>query len=180
MIGRSRPGRRDDEKGFRVFLQDAVVRRLWIAAVCLATISVSCSGTTDSATQQIVDADDGAVAIDLPEEQAGGSSNLGNGAVPKNLPMPVARGGEVVLSTVLTDQVSVHLWYDLDRWDELVTMYEDWLADQTVEDMLERRTETNVSWSGYIDGDLFSISVVQGPHPTAGTATSVILGWVTG
>lgn len=154
--------------------------RLWIVVACLAAVSVACSGAADRSLQPTGDVGDRAASVDVSETPAEDRFNPGNGTVPKGLPMPVAPDGEVVLSSSLTDQVSVHLWYDIARWDELVTMYEVWLADQTVEDMVELRGDTKVSWFGDIGDGSFSITVAQGPHPTEGTATSVILSWITG
>lgn len=71
-----------------------------------------------------IDTETGQINIETEE----GSISIGAGEIPDGFPVPFADGGEVISSIVIGDQAGVTTVYAADRYDELVTFYEDWTA----------------------------------------------------
>lgn len=83
-----------------------------------------------------IDSEDGDVSIDvsgddeemtIEMETEEGTISIGVGTeLPDSLEIPVPDGGDVMTSFEADDAVSVALSYDIGRFDELTSFYEDW------------------------------------------------------
>jgi hypothetical protein len=114
-----------------------------VVIVALALVAASCGSAEDKVAEQIAEglieaSSDENVDVDISGEGDDmtvnletdeGSLSLGSGAeMPDGLEIPVPDGGDVTASGSQEDAVFAMLSYDLDRYDEIVAFFEDWIS----------------------------------------------------
>ena len=138
----------------------------------LAVLALTaCSSASETLTEQIiesggggnvdVDIDDETVTMSFEDEEGSGELTIGGGEIPAGFPVPVPDGGEVLSVFESEGNVGATVLYDVDRYDELVAFYEEWVAGADLGELQTSSTE----FEGLQSSQWFS--------PTAGTFISV-------
>ncbi len=166
------------------------MRRYLIVMVSASVLLVSaCSSIAETAVEQLAEGqegvenvaidDDGKITVEFEDEEGGGSFVIGGGDVPDGLPMPVPDGGNVMSSIEQGNTYSVMVMYPADRYDEILTLYADWVSGQDTTTLNETKSENPKSdgWSGEIGDASFVIGLFEGPGESGEPAVSVILSW---
>jgi len=139
------------------------VKKLVLVVSVLALAVSACQAASEQLTEQILeqqdgvsdvefDADTGQVSLETDE----GSISIGGGEVPSGFAVPFP-DGYAVASVFDTDaDAAVSVTYPSDRYDELVTFYDDWTSGQSGEwnraantfDSADGQTIRATSWNG--------------------------------
>ncbi len=165
-----------------------MMRRTWIVLAALTLLAGACSSASENVAEQIIEGNDGVTNVDIDDDQitvefddeeGGGSMVIGGGEVPEGLPIPVPGGGEVVTSIEQPGVYVVVLTYPSDDYDDLVSFYTDWIADQDANNvantsMSNPKAET---WFGERTDGQFSIQIVETPDASGNAAVNVTLNW---
>lgn len=118
-------------------------KALAVMMVVLTMLAAACSSAEDEIAEQLaeeliesagnanvdvdVSGDGDDVTVNLETEE--GSLSLGSGAeMPDGLEIPVPDGGDVTASGSQEGAVFAMLSYERDRYDEIVSFYEDWVG----------------------------------------------------
>jgi len=110
-----------------------------VATACGAAADKISEKAAEQATEKILEASGGGdVNVDvsgdgedatIKVETEDGSMSFGAGTeMPDGLEIPVPDGGTVQTAISGTDGILVALFYDQDRYDEIIAFYEDWTA----------------------------------------------------
>lgn len=139
---------------------DTIIGRnigLSLAAV-LSLVIVSCGTLAEKGTERLlekaiesesggdvdIDLDDGGISV---SGTGGESIVVGEGAsIPDSLTMPVPEGGTVLLSMEVGDGASVTVQYPGNRFEELVSTYDDYFEGQENVTRSESNDPESVSW----------------------------------
>lgn len=159
-----------------------------VLVAALALLLAGCGGASDTIAKRLaetgegvsnVEFDDGEVTVEFDDSQGGGSMVLGGGSVPVGLPMPVPDGGDVQSSVEQGATAAVVLGYPLDRFNELVALYSDWVDGQNAENVINANSTNpqSESWFGEISGTQFAITVVEGFGINGDPAAVVTFTW---
>ena len=151
------------------------MKRIAIGLVASALALTACQGASEVIAEQIaeqtdgvdnveIDADTGEVKIETDE----GDITIGGGEIPDDFPVPVPDGGEVMTVFASPDGGSVTVSYAIDRYDDLVSYYNDWTNGQPGEWNLNTATYTagdqttrSTSWFGTTANEDVAITVVD-------------------
>lgn len=118
-----------------------MTRRWVILFAATAMIAAACSSAVDNTAERIVEKaiesqgqgnvdvelnDDGGVSLSV-EGEDGNSVNFGNEVpVPDELTIPIPDGGKATVSGSDGSNVFVSVTFAKDRYDELISFYDDW------------------------------------------------------
>ncbi len=156
-------------------IQEGHMKRIAIGIAAGALALTACQSAGEVLTEQIVeqvdgvgnveiDADTGEVKIETDE----GDISIGGGDIPDDFPVPVPDGGEVMTVFASPDGGSVTVSYAIDRYDDLVSYYNDWTNGQPGEWNLNTATYTagdqttrSTSWYGTTANEDVAITVVD-------------------
>lgn len=148
------------------------MRRLMVSIGVIALVASACGGS-DTVAEQIaeqasgvdnVEISDDSVAIEFETEEGQASAVIGGGEVPDGAPMPIPDGGDVQSSVSAAGNASVTISYPGDRFDELVSLYEEWAAAATWDNLSESsNTEPAIrGWSGQMGDSFVVVSITMG------------------
>lgn len=113
------------------------MKKLVLVVAAVAVLVSACQSASEQLTEQILeqqdgvdnvefDADSGEVSVETED----GSITIGGGEVPAGFPVPFPDGYEVTSVFDSEGDSSVAVLYSPDRYDELVSFYENWTASQ--------------------------------------------------
>lgn len=113
------------------------MKKLVLVIAAVALLISACQSASEQLTEQILeqqdgvdnvefDADSGQVSVETED----GSITIGGGEVPAGFPVPFPDGYEVTSVFDSESDSSVAVLYPPDRYDELVSFYENWAASQ--------------------------------------------------
>jgi len=162
--------------------------RLLVGFAALSLFVAACSSVSETAIEQLVESgegisnvaiDDGEITIEFDESEGGGSLVLGGGDIPSGLPMPVPDDGRVISSIEQGGTFAVVLQYPVGRYEEILSVYEDWVTGQATETLTETGSTNPRSdgWIGEIGDASFGIALLEGVDESGDPAVNVILNW---
>ncbi|MGI9586398.1 MAG: hypothetical protein ACR2N7_12490 [Acidimicrobiia bacterium] len=113
------------------------MRRILVVLVAMTLVLAACQSADEQLSEQLAEQLDGVDDVDINTdtgevsiETDDGSISIGGGEIPAGFPIPAPDGYEVQAVFTSDTEGSVSLTYPQDRFDELVTFYGDWTAEQ--------------------------------------------------
>lgn len=113
------------------------MKRIALIVIGGALVLGACQSASEVLTEQILEQTEGIDNVEINTETGEfkietdeGSISVGSGEIPDGFLIPVSDGGEVISSVTIGGQVGVTVVFGADRYEEMVTFYEDWTSTQ--------------------------------------------------
>ncbi|MEN8041408.1 MAG: hypothetical protein ABFR95_07885 [Actinomycetota bacterium] len=164
------------------------MKKLTPLVLALTLVLAACSSAAEIAIEQLAEADDevsnveindGEIKVEFEDEEGGGALVIGGGEIPDGFPIPVPDGGDVTSSIAQGNSYGVIINFPESAYDELVSFYEAWVADQSVEDLFTNSFESprSTAWGGTIGEADFAVNVIDASDTTGTPGTMLMVNW---
>ncbi len=158
------------------------MKRIALILLGGAFVLGACQSASEVLTEQIAEQVEGVNNVEVNAETGEfkietdeGSFSVGSGEIPDGFLIPVPDGGDVISNVTVGNQVGITVLYPMDRYEEIVALYDDWTAQQPGEwitfsgaNSAGEQTFRNASWiledpSGTATGFMIGVSDCVGP-----------------